>query len=430
MTTPTLRECEQWKIRPNYDPHTGNVITIDAPEYDYWQKSCQALGVSLYHKKLSMMRMASKSERKKIGKNQTYTCQQLNDILTAICTTQLTQDIYHDFNKYSGAFLRGFLTQNYGCYGGQIVFFLRKPNYETRLAFINLNLDACNGRSLIIISVDYLSGPYDWKQGDYWKQQTQFDKQNISKAHAMMLLIDTAARTFELFEPNGNKARWISAIISGLSKVFQAKPEFIGYTFISPDYYCPRIGWQGISKDRMCVYWSLLYAVLRTSCPQIPREDLVSMLLGHGQEYLQNLLMQWNCYLWQYVREHHIIDAVDLMEHLNAYPFFREDVKPLYNTGQYTELLSRTKSFAESQIKPQFDWINQALANVATAYGPLWNPQLITSLSPLQEALSTSWNQGDYIKFLKLFPQYSQLYDQLFELSQKVTHILTTTNEM
>lgn len=337
--TPTISDCDAWIARPNLDPQTGTAISIPDPESYAWQKACgyykrrkeikaavdAKAGASpeeLYQAYLGAEYLPTLKRTQPFtdigyaglesplsGEFKTYPCPKLEAILNTICTTQLTQDIYYSFAKYRHNFIKHIAYESGSCYGGELEFTIDKPEFtKAKLTSEALNLDVCAGRSLIVVDISWYP-PIN---------RNRTPDEAITSGHAMMLLIDTHNKIIEFFEPNGPDASWVPIMTLELWEYFNDKPEYTGYTFIEPgeDQYCPTSGLQYVSQDRMCANWSLLYAYLRITCPNVPRADLIEMLRSQGQEYLRHLMQQWHCYMWKYAWDNYIIQAVDAERNL------------------------------------------------------------------------------------------------------------------
>jgi len=111
---------------------------------------------------------------------------------------------------------------------------------------------------------------------------------DIFDAHQNMLLIDLKMNTVERFEPYGyTRDIVLSYEQKELDK--QLTKFFHEFTFISPLNYCPQMyGFQSIDEVKLknsqlhdmdprgfCAFWSIFYADLRLSYPNISREKLV-----------------------------------------------------------------------------------------------------------------------------------------------------------
>jgi hypothetical protein len=192
-------------------------------------------------------------------------------------------------------------------------------------------MNPCFSRPIIAVNISWTGAPFDWTQ-ELDAQVGKFRRAGLTIGHTMMLLLDTRHKTIEFFEPNGPHAPWVKVIVPALHSYFRDIPEFAEYKFIDPaeGQYCPRSGLQFVSQDQMCANWSMLYAVLRASCPDITSADLIEMLRSRWREYLRFLMQSWSCYMWQYARENYIIEAFDAEN-----DFARNTLRPNIIAGLY-----------------------------------------------------------------------------------------------
>jgi hypothetical protein len=117
-----------------------------------------------------------------------------------------------------------------------------------------------------------------------------FHTQNNENAHANMLIFDKKHKTLERFEPHGLitpdefNPSGLNDALKEFGKLLD--PETV---YISPMYFCPINGPQTVEEITMkefgiplsigsCSIWSLLYAEIRLSKPDMEREKAVSFL--------------------------------------------------------------------------------------------------------------------------------------------------------
>lgn len=127
-----------------------------------------------------------------------------------------------------------------------------------------------------------------------------------SESHANALFFDKVNRTAERFEPHNLDAYEMFTYFN-LEKLDERLGEYlasIGYRYIAPTEFCPRLGPQYFEVKRMtgyCASWSLWYVDLRLSNPDVPRDRLVQLLLkkiedlhaqGRLAEYMRRFVSQ------------------------------------------------------------------------------------------------------------------------------------------
>jgi hypothetical protein len=106
-------------------------------------------------------------------------------------------------------------------------------------------------------------------------------------SHANILIFDNVNKTLERFEPHGENTSYIpekldNALISEFNK------NFGDIKYITPLDFCPIISFQRKEKsfDKLkndpngfCVAWSIWYADMRLTSPDIPRDKLVNIAI-------------------------------------------------------------------------------------------------------------------------------------------------------
>jgi len=136
---------------------------------------------------------------------------------------------------------------------------------------------------------------------------------NEDSGHANYLIIDKKLKTVEHFEPHGGRSFIEREFdISQLETVLTDYFKKFGYTYLPPRKVCPNIGIQSIQekyRQRLkkidpsgyCLAWSILYADLRLSYPDIPPLLLQDLILDSFSNMPQLLLLTIRNYT-QYFR--------------------------------------------------------------------------------------------------------------------------------
>jgi hypothetical protein len=111
-------------------------------------------------------------------------------------------------------------------------------------------------------------------------------------SHANILIFDNVNKTVERFEPHGKSRKYNSEKLdAALTKEFNKNIEDIKY--ITPLDFCPNISFQRREEyfDKLkndpsgfCVAWSIWYADMRLTSPDIPIDQLVNIAIDKIEE--------------------------------------------------------------------------------------------------------------------------------------------------
>lgn len=240
-------------------------------------------------------------------------CPQLDKILETICGTTIT-DQYFGFHQYRDHFLADLVESIGACHAGTIWMvagtdYIGLPEWaQIDWAMTNkyYDLARCAGSERFTFLCSFQLG--DFQRTDTVMNILRKRAYRIRVSHMTAGLVDRNQKTIEFFDPFGYKP-WVPPIVHELQRYFHSLPEFTDYKMISPLDYCPRISWQGIAQDEMCANWSMLYLVLRLTCPNLSRSEVIDLLLSRGPDYLHMVMTHWVCYMWQYAEARGIIQA-------------------------------------------------------------------------------------------------------------------------
>jgi hypothetical protein len=284
-------------------------------------------------------------------------CPRVKQILASTCSEVLTQDVYHEFQtKYLEVLLFSILQSEKACLGGEITLAVdRKVDRKgtetynkAQVVEARLSLQRCSNLDRLVIIVTSLFGEYDFSIVPAGRSlnppeqvakalQEQYDSSPDKSGHFTIMLIDNKARTVEYFESNGSETPWLPPTIVVLKQVLASLAEskrvqaasartrtgadqWSSYDFIEPGDFCPRISWQSIlDNNQTCAYWGTLFAVLRLSCSELSRAQLVEAVLEPGKDFLLNLLQKWHCFMWSYVRKTGILATKQLLDKTAKY---------------------------------------------------------------------------------------------------------------
>jgi len=251
----------------------------------------------------------------------TVTCLQLNEILTGICQTKLTDDVYADFYRYIEPFLEYYVNNSVinACSGAKITIFyeydkgkfanfgIYMPNYinwECKKRFLVIPLGLRSSKAIILEGAFPVTPTA--KNSIALSEYLDDIKTDSQVGHRNAILIDNVNNTLELFEPHGYSETTDKIVIPAMQQLITLVPSLIGYKIIPPIEYCPRVGVQELTGDAFCSNWSLLYTILRLACPDTPKDALVTHLVSKGKEGLTQLMQSFSCWLWNYVRTNNI----------------------------------------------------------------------------------------------------------------------------
>lgn len=229
-------------------------------------------------------------------------CSFLDELFDYPCNTDITdpRQSYLDFTPYQVLFLT-YYTREKGYAAAETLNIALNTQGPYTSHLLN-PLPPVSETQPMAIFVLLNVGPYAIYPRDIpWEERTKdLEANNQIYLHAALLLTDPSTMTAEYFEPYGGTAPW-----NGV--VFEALEEYLpGYTLTVPyTQVCP-YGPQSLSGDQSCANWSLLYTVLRLECPEVNVFELLGSL---SREDLIYLMTQWTCWLWDYVRSHHIEEA-------------------------------------------------------------------------------------------------------------------------
>jgi hypothetical protein len=97
-------------------------------------------------------------------------------------------------------------------------------------------------------------------------------------SHCNMLLIDTAEKVVERFEPNGNIIYEKYPDVIKVDKFLNTFFKRIDYKYVNPKDFCPKFGPQCniesfSSKSGFCSTWSFLYTIFRLDNPNFTRKE-------------------------------------------------------------------------------------------------------------------------------------------------------------
>lgn len=294
-------------------------------------------------------------------------CRFLRQVLSSECDIKLTQQVYYDFQtRYMDQFFADILRSQQACFGGRLELAVRSRKLSARerrerrrtyrqgnyivtveshtheytwaaLMGNKLRLPVCRTFRRVVVPVLLFMGPFrappkaplhekggmrtyvrvpvreqtalrtEWEAGqgvdaDEWQ------------AHYTVLLIDNDAKTIEYFESNGADAPWVLPVETLVQSFWARNARFRHYEFIDTTAFCPGISWQAVSKTALCAYWASFFAVLRVSCPTVPRKVLIENLLARGRKFLVDLMQHWHCFMWVYSDRRHILGAWNLLQ--------------------------------------------------------------------------------------------------------------------
>lgn len=267
-------------------------------------------------------------------------CPRLQQILaTGTCNKILTQDTYYDFqSQYMNQFLFHLLESENACLAGDIKIAVNEfaPDRYDRAQIMEsrLALQRCAQLDRLVVIVSSYFARFDFSrvpraadgrgptlnppQAVADDLRAQYDSDPDKSAHFTVLFIDNRARTVEYFESNGSETPWLPPTVVELKRILASfaqssrvraasartrtgADQWTTYEFIEPGDFCPRISWQTLSDTQKCAYWGTLFAVLRLSCPELSRAQLVDAVLEPGKDFLLNLLDKFHCYMWNYI---------------------------------------------------------------------------------------------------------------------------------
>lgn len=114
--------------------------------------------------------------------------------------------------------------------------------------------------------------------------------------HANAVVADRLEGTLELFEPWGH-APWTAANVEQLEQMTAHIPWLRGFRVVQPLDFCPAIGPQILSRDAFCGYWSMLYALMRAGCPDVPPDALATFFSRLSREQLLSWMQHLHCFL-------------------------------------------------------------------------------------------------------------------------------------
>ena len=258
-------------------------------------------------------------------------------------------DIYHGFATYRDAFMAELIKRISAgtCTGEKLDVRIFAYNYPKLTvyegAYIterNVNPPTlCKTGNWNLIAVTLKFNESDDDGESFNKRET---------THANYILIDQTTHEIEYFEPHGSDTPWSSIVLPVVKNYFSQHTDYGDYKFIPPELYCPAFGLQAISEDALCANWSMLYPILRISCPNIPRETLINGLLQGGKDFLDHLMAKWICYMWYFARYTGIIQAKDTLDTFMKLDVYRThkgftaylQSEEAYESGQFAEVLS------------------------------------------------------------------------------------------
>lgn len=126
-----------------------------------------------------------------------------------------------------------------------------------------------------------------------------FDESNeMVAAHSTILLVDNKNKTIEYFDPNGpSKTSYFHQGEDAAREI--ATKYYPTHKFIPMIDFCPLFGDLTQFAGRpYCAHWSLLYAYIRTYCPNLSRKEIVNLLLEKEEEGY-DLVYKFTCFLWE-----------------------------------------------------------------------------------------------------------------------------------
>lgn len=242
--------------------------------------------------------------------NQINSCSLYNEFMLSICDMCIDDNAYIDFSPYRLKWLINTLSP-YNIGVGFLSLVMNIDNdtgilYEVIDPLILKNNEYVKSNSSnIIYYVRLIMGAFDFNK-NIEEQIKFYDKQ--LKIHATLLrfydksnrCLDnkcfnnvTSNKYAKYFNPMGHTASTHESV--ELIKLFVSEyhPE---YTFIDPDKCFPSHGWQKIHHDQLCAAWSLLFAVLSVTCPDI---NYVNDIAKLNEKELDTLIKKWICWMWE-----------------------------------------------------------------------------------------------------------------------------------
>lgn len=223
-------------------------------------------------------------------------CQKLEDILDTVCSgdQQLLDDkLYLDFSNFRQLFVKNIVRDlGTACVSNYFTFYLDEKtgalkHFDTNKFIVCTEEEEKNSKYII-------------------HEITIFWGDKVT-GHANVVVVDKEIKEWELFEPHGD-APWTSVILQPLSK--RMNYLYKDFIMVKPLDYCPPLGPQRKSGDEQCVNWRLLYIYLRLACPSLSRKEIMERLTDMNKRDLQNMLLKWGCFMWNYFIQREMVQPI------------------------------------------------------------------------------------------------------------------------
>ncbi len=131
-----------------------------------------------------------------------------------------------------------------------------------------------------------------------------YAKPEYDVPHAACLFVDNLRKTCEMFDPHGDTADY--APYEDVVKFLAEKIKIpSGYKLLAPAELCDRRRWSWQGRWPRCFYYTMLYFILRVTCSQNPRENILLRVSRLTEEQRDHLLAHTHCLVERAVKEVH-----------------------------------------------------------------------------------------------------------------------------
>lgn len=314
-----------------------------------------------------------RSKRTYVRPQHAGSCPLLTNILDAKCDEPFSQESYQKFAPFRVGFLARFLfTLPNACYGGLIHVVVNLAQKRARV-YKDERVECDADLQGILVYIEFAPLRVSSKQVEEEIEKLSRARQ-LPSGHAVCLIINRERKEFEYFEPNGSTTPWSPMVFDAL-KVHMGQ-EYPTFRWVNTDEFCPVVGPQSESGLSMCANFSLLYLVLRLTCPHLEKEQVVELMFQRdtqretqndstsGSASIAHLMQQWNCVLYSFTKQEHIPQAFLLLQAMSSF------IKML--KSRYRETYERRKEELKTlQIQATKDYYTGQPLKVLQLLAPL-----------------------------------------------------------
>jgi hypothetical protein len=131
-----------------------------------------------------------------------------------------------------------------------------------------------------------------------------YTKPEYNVPHAACLFVDNLRKTCEMFDPHGETAAYApyADVVQFLAEKLKIPKT---YRLLAPVELCDKRSWAWQGHWPRCFYYTILYFILRVTCGQNPRENILLRVSRLTEEQRDHLLAQTHCLVERAVKEVH-----------------------------------------------------------------------------------------------------------------------------